>query len=68
MVAKEGVKLGKEGVKYAWKKSEGLRNKLFFELAVFVLGNGNGIVLILFWPGWIIIGLLVCVGRFFIGG
>jgi len=40
----------------SWKASEKLRNKLFFELVVFVLGGGNGMILLVFWPGWIVIG------------
>jgi hypothetical protein len=40
----------------AWRATGTLRNKLFFEFMVFVLGGGNGIILVVFWPGWIVIG------------
>lgn len=50
-----------------WKGSEGLRRKLWFELVVFVLGNGNGILLIVFWPGWIMVVGLVVGGRVICG-
>ena len=33
-----------------------LRKKLFYELAVFILGSGNGLILVLFWPGWLLVG------------
>ncbi|KND89578.1 hypothetical protein TOPH_05595 [Tolypocladium ophioglossoides CBS 100239] len=33
-----------------------VRNKLFFEFAVFILGGGNSIILLLFWPGWLLVG------------
>ncbi|KAG8673353.1 hypothetical protein FPOAC2_06796 [Fusarium poae] len=38
----------------AWnsKKVQRLRNKIWYEFAVFVLGSGNLIFLMLFWPGW----------------
>jgi hypothetical protein len=64
LVLRQGWWLGKGGVRYAWKGSEGLRKKLWFELVVFVLGNGNGIVLILFWPGWIVIAGICWIVRY----
>ncbi|KFA61725.1 hypothetical protein S40285_10108 [Stachybotrys chlorohalonatus IBT 40285] len=42
---------------YRSKTLERLRKKLFFEFATFVLGGcGNGLFLVVFWPGWIVIG------------
>lgn len=38
--------------------SERLRHKLYFEVVVFVLGGGNGVFLLLFWPGWIVVWVL----------
>jgi hypothetical protein len=55
-LAKNGYWASKEGMRRSWKASERLRNKLFFELVVFVLGSGNGIILIVFWPGWLVVG------------
>jgi hypothetical protein len=31
---------------------QALRKKLFYEFAVFVLGGGNILFVLLFWPGW----------------
>jgi len=42
----------------SWSVSEKLRNKLYFEVMVFVLGGGNGVLLLLFWPGWILIWVI----------
>lgn len=43
----------------AWDSKPGrrLRKKLEFELFVLILGCGNGFCLLVFWPGWILIGL-----------
>lgn len=40
------------------KQSRRLRKKLEFEFFVLILGTGNGIILMIFWPGWILVGLL----------
>ncbi|KAF5007076.1 hypothetical protein FDECE_6580 [Fusarium decemcellulare] len=34
------------------KSVQTLRKKLWYEFAVFVLGSGNVVFLMLFWPGW----------------
>lgn len=43
----------------AWNSKPGrrLRKKLEFEFFVLILGCGNGVCLLVFWPGWILIGL-----------
>ncbi|KAI9163879.1 hypothetical protein HJFPF1_05509 [Paramyrothecium foliicola] len=42
---------------YRSKTLKMLRRKLFFEFAVFVLGgSGNAMILMIFWPGWLVIG------------
>lgn len=38
------------------KTTRMLRKKLFYEFAVFILGSGNPIILLLFWPGWLVVG------------
>ncbi|KAM3515938.1 hypothetical protein MY11210_000478 [Beauveria gryllotalpidicola] len=38
------------------KSTRVLRDKLFHEFALFVLGAGNGLFLLVLWPGWIVIG------------
>lgn len=44
----------------AWnsKQSRRLRKKLEFEFFVLILGCGNGFILMIFWPGWILVGLV----------
>lgn len=44
----------------AWDSKTGrrLRRKLEFEFFVLILGCGNGFALIIFWPGWIFVGLV----------
>lgn len=34
-----------------------VRNKLFYEFAIFILGGGNTLIIWIFWPGWILFGL-----------
>jgi len=48
--------VAKQGLRQGWKATERLRNKLFFEFMVFVLGGGSQVILAVFWPGWIVIG------------
>lgn len=38
---------------------ETLRKKAVFEFNMFVLGAGNGLFLVMFWPGWWVIGATV---------
>jgi hypothetical protein len=50
------------GLKRGWKATERFRNKLFFEFMVFVLGGGgNQMLLVLFWPGWLVLAATVTV-------
>lgn len=44
----------------AWDSKQGrrLRKKLEFEFFVLILGCGNAFCLLLFWPGWILIGMV----------
>lgn len=37
------------------KTTQMLRDKLFYEFALFILGAGNGVFLLVLWPGWIVI-------------
>ncbi|KAG9233097.1 hypothetical protein BJ875DRAFT_58687 [Amylocarpus encephaloides] len=67
VLLRQGWWLSKGGARWAWRGSGGLRKKLWFEFATFVLGNGNGILLIVFWPGWIVVGGVVWVGGYCIG-
>jgi hypothetical protein len=45
----------KKGTRLLWRSTEGMRKKLFMEFMIFVLGGGNQLILVLFWPGWIIV-------------
>ncbi|RDA89876.1 hypothetical protein CP533_6656 [Ophiocordyceps camponoti-saundersi (nom. inval.)] len=36
-----------------------IRARLFYEFALFILGGGNILFLLLFWPGWLVIGLVL---------
>lgn len=44
----------------AWnsKQSRRLQKKVEFEFFVLILGCGNSFCLVVFWPGWILIGLV----------
>lgn len=46
----------KRGMRALWKTTEGTRKKLFREFMIFILGGGNQLILIVFWPGWLLIG------------
>ncbi|CZT45357.1 uncharacterized protein RSE6_05661 [Rhynchosporium secalis] len=54
LVANNSFVIAKEVTMRAWKASESLRKKLFFEFMVFILGGGNVLFLLVFWPGWIV--------------
>lgn len=38
------------------KTTRTIRDKLFYEFALFILGAGNSVFLLLLWPGWIVLG------------
>lgn len=44
-------------VRHAWKRTEKARDKVFFEFMVWIL-NPHAVALLVFWPGWILIGAL----------
>lgn len=44
-------------IQRGWKGTERVRQRLFFEFMVFLLGCGNGLFLVMFWPGWILVAL-----------
>lgn len=58
LVARQLLLSARQSLAVAWRASVCLREKLFFEFMVFVLGTGgNNIILLVFWPGWIVVGL-----------
>jgi hypothetical protein len=46
----------KQGMRVLWQSMEGTRRKLFREFMIFILGGGNPLILVVFWPGWIVVG------------
>jgi hypothetical protein len=56
LLSKHVFSTTKQTLKAGWKVAKPLREKLFFEFMVFVLGGGNGMLLVIFWPGWIVVG------------
>ncbi|KAG6063044.1 hypothetical protein E4U16_001026, partial [Claviceps sp. LM84 group G4] len=55
------------GGRWEGRSTQALRKKLFYEIAVFVLGCGNPFIVLLFWPGWLIVGGLAFVlWRYFV--
>lgn len=46
----------KRGAGMSWKALEPIRNKVFREFMIFILGAGNNVCLAVFWPGWIVVG------------
>ncbi|EGX92621.1 hypothetical protein CCM_03994 [Cordyceps militaris CM01] len=55
---KQGAWHGVAAAAAVWdmKTTRVLRDKIFYEFALFVLGAGNGLFLVVLWPGWIVIG------------
>jgi hypothetical protein len=57
LLAKQLFWTSKVSLQGSWEVTEKLRSKLFFELVVFFLGpGGNNLLLMVFWPGWIVVG------------
>jgi hypothetical protein len=56
IAAKNSSWASKQGIRIVWTRSEGIRKKLFIEIMSFVLGGGNQLILVVFWPGWIVVG------------
>lgn len=55
-VLRQSYRTTRRAVAVMWKATEKGRERLFFEFMVFILGCGNGLCLVLFWPGWILFG------------
>jgi hypothetical protein len=57
VLGKKALWTSKRGMRLLWRSTERMRKKLFYEFMVFVLGSGgNAAILVVFWPGWIVIG------------
>jgi hypothetical protein len=53
-----GFNMSAQALAGVWdaKTIQMLRKKIFYEFAVFILGSGNPFILLLFWPGWLVVG------------
>lgn len=40
-----------------WPRLQRARNKFLHELTVFVLGGGYSVILLIFWPGWLLVAI-----------
>lgn len=49
-----GATLSRKATLGIWRSRnvQALRKKLFYEFAVFILGGGNLLFILIFWPGW----------------
>lgn len=62
LTAKSGVVRGSsvssEAIVRGWnsKRVERLREKLWYEFAIFMLGGGYFVMMIVLWPGWWLVG------------
>lgn len=57
LLARGTYPIVKMGGRRGWKATEKFRKKLFFEFTAFVLGSGgNQLLLLVFWPGWVVLG------------
>jgi hypothetical protein len=62
LVARVGGYRGAVMSRVAWTRTwdsktvRALRKKMMYDFAFFILGSGNGLVLLLFWPGWLVVG------------
>jgi hypothetical protein len=56
LLCKKASWVSKQGMRVLRKKTEGIRQRLFREFMIFILGGGNQLFLVLFWPGWILVG------------
>ncbi|KAG5915626.1 hypothetical protein E4U61_004429 [Claviceps capensis] len=67
--ASNGLSMSAQATAGRWegRSTQALRKKLFYEIAVFVLGCGNPVIVLLLWPGWLIVGGLAFVlWRYFV--
>ncbi|KAK2594498.1 hypothetical protein QQS21_007779 [Conoideocrella luteorostrata] len=65
----QGLKMSAKAASGVWeaKTTQALRKKLFYEFAVFILGSGNFIILMMLWPGWLVVGgLLFTLWRYYV--
>lgn len=56
ILCKNAYWTSKQVMRALWRSTEGIRKKLFREFMIFILGGGNQLILVVFWPGWIVVG------------
>lgn len=64
-----GSSISSEAIAKGWnsKRVDRLREKLWYEFAIFMLGGGYFVMMILLWPGWWLVGGAYLGIRFLIG-
>ena len=55
LLAQYATTLVQRLVERGWKATERARRKIFIEFMIFILGGGQAVFLVLFWPGWIVV-------------
>ncbi|KAL7923119.1 hypothetical protein ACQKWADRAFT_312640 [Trichoderma austrokoningii] len=57
-ILKHAFAMSTKAVSDIWDSSsvQRVRARIFYEFAVFILGCGNAMFLIIFWPGWLLLG------------
>ncbi|EHK24347.1 uncharacterized protein TRIVIDRAFT_30212 [Trichoderma virens Gv29-8] len=57
-ILKHGFAMSTKAIVDVWdsKSVQKVRARIFYEFAVFILGCGNALFLVVFWPGWLILG------------
>jgi len=57
ILGKSAIWTTKKGWQAGWENAvaKKLRKKLMYEFLVFVLATGNPLLLVVFWPGWIVV-------------
>ena len=56
-----GFTMSSKAIIGAWnsRRVQALRQKLWYEFAIWVLGSGNTVILMVFWPGWWVLAVAV---------
>ncbi|KAH8809043.1 hypothetical protein F5884DRAFT_391591 [Xylogone sp. PMI_703] len=55
LVCRKSGKAASLGWSLSWKALQPLRKKIAYEVWTTLLGGGNGLILVIFWPGWILV-------------
>ncbi|KAL7795123.1 hypothetical protein V8C37DRAFT_408813 [Trichoderma ceciliae] len=57
-IFKHGFAMSTKTIFHVWdsRRVQRVRARLFYEFAVFILGCGNAMFIVLFWPGWLLLG------------